>query len=226
MPARILALDSLRVARCLAAEMHAGFSALRNHCPMNLRLSYTDCAPPSEVLADLARLELIWDWAREQTGAKIWLAGDYSAADAFFAPVATRLVTYGVALKGAAREYQQALLESPAVSAWSADAVKETEFVAEDELGRIYRLWIETLPGHGVVSGAARMIERQDDLGYGRTGHGFHHLRASANDAGAFSFDADHPEVFASEDHGATPVEFVLAASAPLKLKLPPLSAR
>jgi glutathione S-transferase len=47
------------VARVLAAGMHAGFAALRSHCPMNLRVSYTDCAPPDAVLADLARLETI-----------------------------------------------------------------------------------------------------------------------------------------------------------------------
>ncbi len=58
------------VARTLAAEMHAGFVALRSHCPMNLRVSYEGCAPPEPVLADLARLETIWDWARTATGAR------------------------------------------------------------------------------------------------------------------------------------------------------------
>ncbi|MFN4204272.1 MAG: glutathione S-transferase N-terminal domain-containing protein, partial [Tabrizicola sp.] len=72
-------------ARVLAAEMHAGFAALRNHCPMNLRVSYTDCAPPPEVLADLSRLETLWSWARQTTGSTTpWLCGAYSAADAFF----------------------------------------------------------------------------------------------------------------------------------------------
>ena len=69
-------------ARVLAAEMHAGFGALRSHCPMNLRVSYTDCAPTPAVLADLARLEVLWAWARDATGARgAWLCGDYSAAD-------------------------------------------------------------------------------------------------------------------------------------------------
>ncbi|MBL9047527.1 MAG: glutathione S-transferase, partial [Tabrizicola sp.] len=84
-------------ARVLAAEMHAGFTALRSHCPMNLRVSYTDCQPPAEVLADLARLETLWSWARRTTGSTTpWLCGDYSAADAFFAPVATRIATYNL----------------------------------------------------------------------------------------------------------------------------------
>ena len=75
-------LKARAVARVLAAEMHAGFGALRSHCPMNLRVSYSDCAPPAEVQADLTRLETVWAWAKAQTGGA-WLAGDYSAADAF-----------------------------------------------------------------------------------------------------------------------------------------------
>ena len=73
------------VARVLAAEMHAGFTALRSYCPMNLRVSYTDCGPSQAVFDDLARLEVVWSWARSQTGSQVWLCGDYSAADAFFA---------------------------------------------------------------------------------------------------------------------------------------------
>lgn len=108
------------VARVLAAEMHAGFTALRNHCPMNLRVSYEDCAPPQAVLDDLARLEVIWDWARAETGAKVWLAGDYSAADAFFAPVATRIATYNLPVSDRAMAYVQAHLAHPSFRRWRA----------------------------------------------------------------------------------------------------------
>ena len=108
------------VARVLAAEMHAGFTALRNHCPMNLRVSYEDCAPPQAVLDDLARLEVIWDWARAETGAKAWLAGDYSAADAFFAPVATRIATYNLPVSDRAMAYVQAHLAHPSFRRWRA----------------------------------------------------------------------------------------------------------
>ena len=108
------------VARVLAAEMHAGFTALRGYCPMNLRVSYTDCQPPEDVLADLKRLEVIWDWAREQTGAQVWLAGDYSAADAFFAPVATRIATYNLPVSPRAMAYVQAHLAHPSLRRWRA----------------------------------------------------------------------------------------------------------
>jgi glutathione S-transferase len=108
------------VARVLAAEMHAGFTALRSHCPMNLRVSYTDCAPPAEVLADLRRLELIWAWARAQTGSKVWLCGDYSAADAFFAPVAARIAGYNLPVSATAMAYVQAHLAHPSFRRWRA----------------------------------------------------------------------------------------------------------
>jgi len=108
------------VARVLAAEMHAGFSALRNHCPMNLRVSYTDCAPPDAVLADLARLETIWAWAKQQTGSDTWLCGAYSAADAFFAPVAARIAGYNLPVSPAAMDYVNAHLAHNSFRRWRA----------------------------------------------------------------------------------------------------------
>lgn len=108
------------VARVLAAEMHAGFAALRSHCPMNLRVSYTTCEPPAEVLADLARLETIWGWAWDQTGSDKWLAGAYSAADAFFAPVAARVATYNLPVSERAMAYVQAHLAHPSFRRWRA----------------------------------------------------------------------------------------------------------
>ncbi|AWD21394.1 glutathione S-transferase [Fuscovulum blasticum] len=109
------------VARVLAAEMHAGFSALRTHCPMNLRVSYTDCDPPPPVLADLARLETIWTWAREATGSRTpWLCGGYSAADVFFAPVAARIAGYNLPVGPMATAYVNAHLCHPSFRRWRA----------------------------------------------------------------------------------------------------------
>ena len=109
------------VARVLAAEMHAGFAALRSHCPMNLRLSYTGCAPPDAVLADLARLETIWSWARRETGAAgPWLCGEYCAADAFFAPVAGRIAGYNLQVGAGAAAYAAAHLAHPSFRRWRA----------------------------------------------------------------------------------------------------------
>lgn len=109
------------IARMLAAEMHAGFAALRNHCPMNLRVSYQDCAPPPEVLADLARLERIWAWARAESGSTgPWLCGAYSAVDAFFAPVAARIAGYNLPVSAAAADYVAAHLAHPSFRRWRA----------------------------------------------------------------------------------------------------------
>jgi glutathione S-transferase len=115
-------------ARSAAAEMHSGFRALRGAMPMNIRSRYPGKGMNPDVAKDIALISAIWAAAKGP-----FLFGEFSAADAFYAPVATRFVTYAVELKGAAQKYQKALLESPAVKAWSAVAVKETEFVADDE---------------------------------------------------------------------------------------------
>lgn len=109
------------IARAVSAEMHAGFTALRSHCPMNLRVSYTDCAPPDAVLADLARLDTIWTWARQETNSQTqWLCGAYSVADAMFAPVATRIATYNLPVTPAAMDYVMAHLAHPSFRRWRA----------------------------------------------------------------------------------------------------------
>jgi len=121
-------------ARSICAEMHGGFRALRSAMPMNIRSRYPGKGMNPDVANDIERISALWSAARKEFGRSgPYLFGAFSAADAYFAPVATRFVTYDVELAGAARDFQQALLESPAVREWSADAVKETEFVAEDE---------------------------------------------------------------------------------------------
>ena len=141
------------VARVLTAEMHAGFTALRSHCPMNLRVSYEDCAPPQAVLDDLARLEVIWDWARAETGAKVWLAGEYSAADAFFAPVATRIATYNLPVSDRAMAYVQAHLAHPSFRRWRAMGLVDG---ADQEF---YRRPYPRRPWPGPVPMVARAVE-------------------------------------------------------------------
>ncbi len=107
-------------ARMLAAEMHAGFTALRSHCPMNLRVAYAETPVPDTVAADLRRLETIWSHAQTLTSSTTWLCGDYSAADAFFAPVAARIATYALPVNDAARAYVAAQLAHPSFRRWRA----------------------------------------------------------------------------------------------------------
>jgi glutathione S-transferase len=121
-------------ARALCAEFHSGFRSFRGAMPMNIRSRYPGKGMSPEVAKDIERIKALWTEARTEFGGGAqFLFGAFGAADAFYAPVATRFVTYGVALEGAAGQYQQALLECAGVKAWSADAVKEHEFVAEDE---------------------------------------------------------------------------------------------
>jgi glutathione S-transferase len=107
-------------ARALAAEMHAGFTALRGHCPMNLRVAYTETPVPDAVSADLVRLEAIWSHARRLTGSATWLCGDYSAADAFFGPVAARIATYALPVGPVSAAYVAAHLAHPSFRRWRA----------------------------------------------------------------------------------------------------------
>lgn len=121
-------------ARSVASEMHSGFRALRGAMPMNLRGRHPGKGMNPDVARDIARIARIWTDARAQYGkGGAYLFGAFSAADAFYAPVATRFVTYGVELAGEAKAYQQALLANSAVKEWTAEGLKEKEFFKDDE---------------------------------------------------------------------------------------------
>ncbi len=113
------------VARVLVAEMHAGFATLRRAAPMNMHRAGRPLPEwPDGLAADLDRLALLWDWARAETGGP-WLAGEsFTAADAFYAPVASRLVSYALADKRTA-PYAERLLAHPAVARWKAEALAD-----------------------------------------------------------------------------------------------------
>lgn len=113
-------------ARSLTAEMHAGFATLRNDCPMNLRCAYREVPISDALRADLHRLEQVWAHARSHHGgAGPWLCGAYSIADVFYAPVATRIATYGLPVSEAAQIYVQAHLADPAFLSWRRRALTE-----------------------------------------------------------------------------------------------------
>jgi glutathione S-transferase len=114
------------LARSLSAEMHAGFQALRNHCPTNFRRPVKKRELTSEVEADVARIEAAWGDARKEFGkAGPFLFGRFSAADAMFAPVVNRFHVYDVPVKRATREYMDAIMALPAWKAWINDAEAE-----------------------------------------------------------------------------------------------------
>jgi glutathione S-transferase len=127
-------------ARSIAAEMHSGFSALRNDMTMCIR-ERLDVRPWSAALeSNIARVEEIWTTSRGRFGAGgPFLCGAFSIADAFYAPVAFRFQTYGVAPAGAAGAYLQALLAHPFLRDWEAAALAETMVVDADEPRLLYR---------------------------------------------------------------------------------------
>ncbi|MCY4344834.1 MAG: glutathione S-transferase [Gammaproteobacteria bacterium] len=121
-------------ARSLAADFHASCQALRTAMPMNIRSRHLGRGMNPEVARDIDRLCDQWTRTRAEFGAGgPFLFGGFSAADAFFTPVASRFVTYGVRIEGAAKAYQEALLNTQSMRAWTEAALKETEFVAMDE---------------------------------------------------------------------------------------------
>jgi glutathione S-transferase len=119
-------------ARCLAAEMHAGFSALRAHWPMNISASLPGHVADAAVTRDLARLTSMWESALDASGGP-FLFGPFSAADAMYAPVVSRFKTYQVGLSDIAQAYCERVLANHAVIAWTQGAMQETEFVEDDE---------------------------------------------------------------------------------------------
>jgi len=124
-------------ARTLCAEMHSGFGALRQHCPMNVEASLPEVGArvlreQPQVQRDLARIDQMWSEALTASGGP-FLFGAFGAVDGYFAPVALRVRTYGLPLSPAAAGYAQRLLAAPGPSAWIADAMQEHEFVPEDE---------------------------------------------------------------------------------------------
>ncbi len=113
-------------ARCAAAEMHSGFGALRNICSMNCGVRVRLYEVSASLRADLARLEALWGEGLARHGGP-WLAGvEFSAVDAFFAPVAFRVQTYGLQLGETAHGYVDRLLALPAMRQWYAQALVET----------------------------------------------------------------------------------------------------
>jgi len=116
-------------ARSICAEMHSGFGALRNSMFMNVGAHWPGAAASPETLADVRRIEAIWeDCLARHDGP--FLFGDFTIADAFYAPVVMRFATFEPALSAHAQAYADRIREVPAVQAWVAGGKGETQRVA------------------------------------------------------------------------------------------------
>jgi glutathione S-transferase len=124
-------------ARCISAEMHSGFAALREAMPMNCRAMGRKVALPDRLTADIDRVFKIWSDCHHRYGsAGDWLFGTFSVADAMFAPVVLRFRTYGINLPDSASHYPRRMLESQAMQKWLLAAESEVEVIKREELGQ------------------------------------------------------------------------------------------
>jgi glutathione S-transferase len=124
-------------ARSVCAEMHSGFGRLRSLCPMNIEaylpeLGAKFMADDAALRADLARMDALWSEALRDSGGP-WLFGEFSAADAYFAPVVMRVTRFSLPLSPAAAAWVQRMEAHPAVAAWVAEALLEKDWVPVDE---------------------------------------------------------------------------------------------
>lgn len=118
-------------ARSISAEMHSGFTDLRSLCGMNIRANLAEVGAKlwqehSGLRQDVARIEHIW---AERPAADSFLCGEFSIADAFYAPVVTRFMSYALPVSVESRHYMQRVMQHPAMQAWVQAALQEAMWV-------------------------------------------------------------------------------------------------
>jgi glutathione S-transferase len=136
----------------LIAEMHSGFAALRGACPMNLYTGWANYVSPPEVQADLDRIDAFWTRALDRSGGP-FLYGTYTLADAFYAPVATRIATYDLSVSKTAQAYVQTHLDQPEFRRWRAMGLAEGPELSQ------YDMPLKRVPFPAVPALAARPVD-------------------------------------------------------------------
>jgi glutathione S-transferase len=124
-------------ARTICAEMHSGFTALRSHCPMNIEASLPEVGrivwrDQAGVRADLARIETMWTGLLAEHGGPM-LFGEFGTADAYFAPVCSRIRTYSLPVSPVVQAYVDRVHQLSAMQTWTQQALSEHDFIAFDE---------------------------------------------------------------------------------------------
>lgn len=123
-------------ARSVATEMHAGFRALRDACPMNARATGRQVPMTAPLARDLARVDAIWSGCRRDHGDRgPFLFGGFSVADAMFAPVVLRTRTYGLPLSELAARYRDTMLDDANLREWIEASCVETVVIPHEEVG-------------------------------------------------------------------------------------------
>lgn len=123
-------------ARCASAEMHSGFTALRNQCAMSCGVRVAIPELSAALRNELARLDVLWTEGLTRFGGPFLAGNTFSAVDAFFAPVVFRIQTYNLPVSSTVQTYCQHLLGQPAMQRWYTSALAETwrEPAHEDEV--------------------------------------------------------------------------------------------
>lgn len=129
--------------KSIVAEMHSGLMGIRSEMPMNIRAT-ASIEPSAACLKDIARVEQIFAECLANRSADSYLFGEFTVADAFFAPVVLRLQTYATAsnieLQATTKQYCQTMLNNSHIQQWCTDALLETRIIEEDEAGEILSL--------------------------------------------------------------------------------------
>jgi glutathione S-transferase len=130
-------------ARSICAEMHSGFTGLRGNCPMNIEASLPEIGAlvwrdKPAVRADLQRIVTMWTALLQEHGGPM-LFGQFSVADAYFAPVCMRLRTYALPVPQAVADYITRVCALPGVQDWITDALAEKDFLDFEEPYRLHR---------------------------------------------------------------------------------------
>ena len=128
--------DARAWAMCAASEMHAGFSAIRNDCTMNVGVRVRPKPMSDALKANIARITELWHEGLARFGGPYLAGADLTAVDAFFAPVAWRVRTYGLDVGAAGQVWADHIIAHPAMQQWEAEALTETwrEVGHEEEL--------------------------------------------------------------------------------------------
>lgn len=123
------------VARSISAEMHSSFVNVRNELPMNCRKKFQNIRVSAKAAGEIERIVTLWRNCRSKfAAAGEWLFGDYSIADAMFAPIALRLAGYSIPLAGVEEAYVRSVLNQPCIMKWIAAGKLEKEVISEDEI--------------------------------------------------------------------------------------------
>ena len=124
-------------ARCISAEMHSGFPALRREMPMNCRVRDRHIDLSDHARRDIDRVLAIWAQCDDKrNGARGGLLGGFTVADAMYAPVASRFLTYGIELPESARRFVDFVHADPDMRQWQAAAEAETRVIEDEEQGQ------------------------------------------------------------------------------------------